>query len=335
MLSQRQQEIVTGSLLGDGCICKDFRSGRCRLQVIQSQSDHREYDKRSYLYWFAKEFCTFGCSVKPRKPKIFDPLSKINSTKGSYVFYTKCNKLWKEVEQKWYIPFEHRHFRRKKIVPQDIHLTPLSLCVWHMDDGCNCPKDANLTLATHCFSLSEVELLVNKLQDDLSIKAKPKVVYGQGPGKFQVYVGRQSYFDFMDMIRPYVEWDCFQYKTDTSAYHKKPHRGETHSLSLLTEEKVRTIFTLYDDGYLQKDIADRVGVKPSEISQIISGKRWQHLGLKREVVKKPQLDRNKIAAIFKLREKGCSQNDIARQLNTTQTTVSRVLKRGVPSQESN
>lgn len=71
----------------------------------------------------------------------------------------------------------------------------------------------------------------------------------------------------------------------------------------------------------------------SNISAVLSGEQWSHLGLSRIKVKKPRLSKEVKKQIVNLQMQGCSQNQISERLNINQSTVSRVL-RGAKCQES-
>ena len=49
-------------------------------------------------------------------------------------------------------------------------LTPLGLCYWIADDGGFCKTTHRITLATHSFTLTEVELLINVLENKFDLK---------------------------------------------------------------------------------------------------------------------------------------------------------------------
>ena len=325
MLTERQQQIVTGSLLGDGTIWTNFVDPLMKWQVGQSKRDWHNENKKNYMCWYAKEFIDLGVSIRSMNIKATGVAAKKckEASFDRYVFYTRCNEFWNDVGAKWYVQLtDHPRFKRRKIVPTDIKLTPLALCIWHMDDGSNNQTDANIELNTQSFNVDEVDFLIERLKQDLGIDSHKKT--GGKERQYKIYVGRDSYFEFIEMIKPHVEWDCFKYKIDTSGYNKQPHRGETHSGSIITEEKVREIFKLRDEGMLQKDIKKQVGV--SNISAILSGEQWAHLGLSRPKLKKARLTEETKKQIFELESKGESQNHIAQTLNINQSTVSRVLK---------
>ena len=320
IFTEKQQQIIDGSLLGDASIWTNYTSVNKKFTKGQSKSDWVGEDKESYMDWHMKMFYPFSSSVKPSSF-----IGVGGKTYHKYTFTTHMDEVWEKVDVKWYRKdlIDDLRYTRTKIVPTDIKLTPLALCVWHMDDGSNNQTDANIELNTQSFTVEEVEFLIERLKQDLGIDSHKKTG-GKKEGQYKIYVGRGSYFDFIEMIKPHVEWDCFKYKLDTSGYTKQPHRGELHSGSILTELDVREIFTCRNNGMKQKDIAKKMGV--SNISAILSGEQWSHLGLSMPKVKKPRLSKEVKQQIADLQTQGCSQNQIAERLNINQSTVSRVLR---------
>lgn len=325
-LTKKQCEIVNGSLLGDGTIWNNFVDKNCKLTFSQSKYDKYGVDKISYVLWFQKEFQNTGCSYKEHSKLPTGILKECGKQKvyHSYAFYTNVNKLWNKYEKQWYIPIEHRWYKRKKVVPNNIKLTPLTLCVWHMDDGSVNPKDANVELNTQGFTRSEVNFLIERLGVDLGIKASEKT--SSRKNQFKIYIGRKHYFDFIEMIKPHVKWDCFVYKLNTSTYNKKTQIGQHHSRSKLTEDKVRKIFDLRESGLLHREIAAEMGVSTSCITVLLNGDRWSHMNLSKSSVRKPRITKEQKIEIFKLRKGGLSQPKIAETLNVNQSTVSRILR---------
>lgn len=56
-------------------------------------------------------------------------------------------------------------------------------------------------------------------------------------------------------------------------------QGEKHPMCRLTEEIVRGIFVMRDQGMLHRQIALQVGVCRRQVSMILAGRKWSHLGL--------------------------------------------------------
>jgi hypothetical protein len=69
-----------------------------------------------------------------------------------------------------------------KIIPNNIGelLTPLGLCYLICDDGSFCNKSRRVTLATNCFTLREVQLLVRALEDNFNLVCS---IHKHGDGK--------------------------------------------------------------------------------------------------------------------------------------------------------
>ena len=135
--------------------------------------------------------------------------SSINFGKrNEYVFLTKSIPIFTELEKRWYRQGDNK---RIKIIPSDLKLTPLSVCVWFMDDGTNYPQKRQAKFATNCFTKEECEQLANGL-------VKLGIVASVQPWKHQylVYIGSKSYLDFIHMIKPHCIWGCYQYKHDLS-----------------------------------------------------------------------------------------------------------------------
>ena len=327
MFNDKQQQIFTGSMLGDGCIAKVSTSGYCRFQLSQSKFDHQNDDKISYMKFFANELEDFSITLRSdvvRASGVVKQCSKKESF-DRYVVYTERLRFWEKLGDKWYVPrTDHLWFKRRKIVPIDIKLTPLTLCIWHMEDGSNSPLDANIELNTQGFTVNEIDFLIDRLKQDLGIISHKKVS-GKKDNQYKIYVGRESYFDFINMIKPHIEWHCFKYKIDTTAYIKTSNVGKDHPMAKMDDDKIREIFELRDSGTLQKEIARKLEISTTAISLILSGDRWSHLGLKKEVRKKPRLSKEQRVQVIQLRNEGLEQKDIAERLNTTQSTISRIL----------
>lgn len=55
-------------------------------------------------------------------------------------------------------------------------------------------------------------------------------------------------------------------------------RGETHSKATLSNEHVLYILQLYRSGVSQKRISQFFNTRPMNVSRIVRGERWKHLG---------------------------------------------------------
>ena len=172
VVTSRQEEILIGSLLGDAYI-----TTRGQIQFEQSV-----YQKE-YLFWKHKELSSISYK-NVSFVKRFDKRYQHEST--SYRFWVRQYFVsWRE---KFY-------FKNEKIVPKDIQLTPLSLAVWYMDDGCF--SDNKCIIATDGFSKEDICFLQKILLEKFNIKSSVK-------NGSKIMIKKESFNTFFSIICPHV-----------------------------------------------------------------------------------------------------------------------------------
>ena len=144
-LTEIQRSIVIGSLLGDG-------SMRCKTNALL-EINHGIRQK-FYVDWKYQHLAQFV--LTPPKSR------RGNGKRVAYRFTTRSLPeltpfYW------WFYP------NRKKIIPDNLLLDPLSLAVWFMDDGCKSYRA--LYLNTQQFDLNSQMRLVKLLNGQWGIKA--------------------------------------------------------------------------------------------------------------------------------------------------------------------
>jgi DNA-binding MarR family transcriptional regulator len=156
--SSTQKEFIDGSLLGDACVYRGENKYNPVFKILRQTKD---IDYLKWQFEFMKDFC----STEIHNNKYFD--KRTNKYYYRSYFFTRNLKLLNEVRDRWYV-------NRKKIVPKDLVLTPLTLAIWFCDDGCittpNLPYRFELKLATQAFTKEEVEFLASSLEDLLDEK---------------------------------------------------------------------------------------------------------------------------------------------------------------------
>jgi len=60
-------------------------------------------------------------------------------------------------------------------------------------------------------------------------------------------------------------------------HHRRAAPGARHHNAVLTARDVRRLFALSSAGALQRELAERFGVKQQTIGDILRGKKWRHL----------------------------------------------------------
>lgn len=185
-LTHRQKEILIGTLLGDGCLERNGRNTRLRIEHGLKQ--------REYLDWKYKELQNLA-TARPRL------------VKGTIHFRTrKKYKRWHfstfslpELNGYW-----HKFYSRKrKRIPKDILellKSPLSLAIWFMDDGYK-RNDCNaLRINTDGFNLKEQKLLQKCLKQNFGINTR---LHRKGK-TWNIYIPNNQAKKFCEMIKPYI-----------------------------------------------------------------------------------------------------------------------------------
>lgn len=155
-LTAEQEEILIGSMLGDGSLLYSSPySKNPRLAITRQKSDENylvwQYNKLQNLFKSGiKNYSTFD----KRTQKIYDRVYLQSKA-------LQCLSMLRNI---WYID-------NTKIIPRDIKLTPLVCLIWFCDDGSiirRTKKAIELKLSTHGFSLEDNIFLVNLLHKEFN-----------------------------------------------------------------------------------------------------------------------------------------------------------------------
>jgi hypothetical protein len=184
-LTKRQKEILIGLILGDGCLEKNGKNVRLRVEHGLAQ--------RGYINWKYKKLK----NLITGKPRI---VSSIHYGTGkiyrrlhfSTFAIPELNDYW----HKFY-------FQKRKRVPKNIKeslKSPLSLAIWYMDDGYK-RNDCNaLRISTDCFSMGEQKLLQQCLKDNFGIKTS---IHRKGR-TWNIYIPSGQTKMFCKIVKPYI-----------------------------------------------------------------------------------------------------------------------------------
>lgn len=132
-----------------------------------------------------------------------------------------------------------------------------------------------------------------------------------------------------------IRWGTQKENYEDSVKHGTYCHGETHGLSLLTDQQVREIYHLLNAGVPRSELASRFGVSRSTISIIAVGKGWVHV---RDAVgvcvpkanrgqhhPKAKLSEADVMRIIELKHEGWSSGKIALQYGVDRSTVKSIL----------
>jgi hypothetical protein len=148
-ISLFQKEVINGCLLGDGRLECRSREGSARLRI------HHGWRQKELIFWKYKVLKNL-VSCPPRKIVCWKN-PKNSENYYSWYFHTLTLIELKDFHQKFYQG-------KKKRLPQEIFeiLTPVSLAVWIMDDGCY--DRGSLILNTHHLTLEGNKIIQKVLK---------------------------------------------------------------------------------------------------------------------------------------------------------------------------
>jgi len=186
-ISDRQMEIILGSLLGDATLKGSSKNSR-HFAVSHSikQKDYLEV-----VYNDLKNLCPSG-------------LSEYIDKKRGYVTYTiqtEARSEFKDIYDKIYLPKKQMN---EWILNQ---LTSLSLAIWYLDDGSynyvNQSK-SEFSFATNCFSEEDNYLAKRILKEKFALHFEVRHFKKRNGCQCNLVVSEESEEDFIRIISPHV-----------------------------------------------------------------------------------------------------------------------------------
>lgn len=196
-LSQEQQQLVLGSLLGDG-YCNRKR------QIIKFSQCEKQKEYLEYKYSFFNSDEVYGIYKREYKEGYIGYSFEFPNIKHKYdTLYSYIGK------------YLYSNEGRKKISPSYLkELSPLGLAIWWMDDGSLCNSKGNRwgKLCTECFNYEEHILLQKYFKEkwDIDVKiTKEKNKY------YFINFNATALRKLISIIYKYVlEVPCMVYKID-------------------------------------------------------------------------------------------------------------------------
>lgn len=180
-LTERQKWILDGLLLGDGHLERQKGALSARLKIEHAVG------QAAYVAWKYSEWRDW-VRTPPRERQRRNRLGSVSTNVG---FTTLSHPELEGFRQRYYL-------NGRKVVPGDLHLTPLTLAVWFMDDGSRKSSQCKgLYLNTQSFTAIEVDLLRSVILRDVGVETR---VRKQSDG-VQIYVPSPSVAEFSAFIQ--------------------------------------------------------------------------------------------------------------------------------------
>ena len=184
-LSNQHKAIIIGTLLGDGCLERNGKKVRLRLEHGIGQ--------KSYLLWKYEKLKGL-ITGKPMRIHAFH--------KNNQCFYDSL-RIYTFSDGAFEPYWNSFYFNRKKVLPLNISklLTdPLSVAVWFMDDGYK-RNDCNaFRFSTESFGKSEQRNLCQVLKTNFNIDS---TIHKKGRW-WNIYIPQKSSRRFVELVKPYI-----------------------------------------------------------------------------------------------------------------------------------
>ena len=193
-LTNRQQSILVGTVLGDGYLQKTgSKNARLRLEHCEEQRD--------YLNWKVEAFSR----LFQGKPK---HLVRTHPKSEKKYGYWRHQSNASPILGVW-----RRYFYNKdgiKTIPSDlsIYLTPLALSVWYMDDGYYDRRDRSTQLYLGRVTKRDALNAQRSISEAFGIDA---VIKNKKQKGFVLHFSRKAQRDLHAVIRPHL-LQLFDYK---------------------------------------------------------------------------------------------------------------------------
>ncbi|MFW9995434.1 MAG: helix-turn-helix domain-containing protein [Candidatus Odinarchaeota archaeon] len=202
-ISKKIDEYLAGSLLGDG-----FLSDGTYLSGYSLGSIHKEYTE-----FVARLLNDNGYTMR---------ISESINAAGNwfYTVFTSATFQLHNYRTNWYP-------EGKKIVPEDVKLTPLTCLHWYLQDGTrDVRKKANgekyiatISLLTFAFPRKQVEMLTERLREILDCD---DIVHAK---RNKIRLNKKASHKFLKYIGGKPPTTCFNYKFDPDSAVTKPEKA--------------------------------------------------------------------------------------------------------------
>lgn len=184
-MTKRQENIITGILVGDGHLEKNGRFVRLKVDQALRHSD--------YVNWLYGELK----NLVPSKPVIIEENDKrTHRVYRRLHFATYSNAEFEKWRDVFYVD-------KRKIVPPQIKSilnSAISLAIWLMDDGYKRNDCAAIRLNTDAFNYGEQQMLVECLHDNFKIKGQ---IHKKGKW-YNIYIPKGEARKFCVLVKPYI-----------------------------------------------------------------------------------------------------------------------------------
>lgn len=194
--TQRQKDIVFGTLLGDGYLRPTNGNAANHSYALSLCHGEKQIE---YLKWKFNEFSDFVTTKEFRVNE-----RKFRGNAPTYAFSTISHPFLNDAHRICYW-----NSGKKDISQEWLNLlSPLSIAVWYMDDGSLNKRYHTIVLCTNSFSRPGQLLAIDYLQCQYNIKA---VLEPRRNNQTVIRINASQSRKFIDLVEPYIP-ECMRYK---------------------------------------------------------------------------------------------------------------------------
>lgn len=191
-INPNQEQLIVGTLLGDGCLYRSDKRHNYRLCIGQCEKQSEYF---IWKYEMLQPFInTYHTSIDKRGNSVM--------LQASTIVHPQLNKFGNMFYPE----------NGKKIVPKnlDMWFTPIALTAWILDDG-NLNAGVNLRISTHGFSYEDHLELQSLLKRVFDVRSKIAPYKHNNKEYFYLSVNKENTLKISNIIRPFTV-ECMKYK---------------------------------------------------------------------------------------------------------------------------
>ena len=214
VLDNKLNQLLIGSLLGDGCIKKTDRP--THNNCFSLAHGHKQGAYCEYKYNIFKDYNLvnkLSCNIS-YNPRYKNPLREVR-------FRTKCHPIFNWLRKEWY-PNEI------KIVPKLVSdIDAFGLAIWFMDDGSICGKHGYI-FHTDSFTIEECQFLIKVLKTNFDLNCNLQ------PANNRIYIPKDETDKFINIVEPYM-LDSLRYKIRKGSCINRMNSVNTQKWAILSQ----------------------------------------------------------------------------------------------------
>lgn len=241
ILTSTQKEVLNGALLGDGSLFLHKNGINAQFCYGSKSQQHVEYVEHFFNDYISGEGIKYYTYFDNRTKKEY----------SRYSFRTYTNIYFTEQYNKWYV-------NKKKIIPQDLILTPLTCLIWYIGDGgiCHNGRTEYIKLSTQCFSKEDqINILLPQLAA-FEPSLQKADLDSNGEQQYFIYIPHRQEKNFLSFIGN-CPFSDYQYKWTITEYKNAIPKDHT------TKEKI--FCELYQQGQSYYSIAKQFNIEPNAV----------------------------------------------------------------------